>query len=187
MFAAFVTSFKFEPVALATRRIFPLVWPWPFFSLGWVDFGSESSWVFLGGIVGRRGARMGERDCETVAVLVRVADEGANFEQPSSKSSSSQSPKVSRESREWIHSEISARPRNRCLPRLQRWSQYRRLVASGVRPNLMCAQGVQGYKKPSHPLIGFLGSASPSTSQSAGHRPAHKERVLAGPAAQVVQ
>lgn len=54
IFAAFVTSFKFDPVELATRRIFPLVWPWPFFSLGWVDFGSESSWAFLGGIVGGR-------------------------------------------------------------------------------------------------------------------------------------
>jgi len=54
MFAAFVTSFKFDPVELATRRIFPLAWPWPFFSLGWVDLGSESSWAFLGGIVGRR-------------------------------------------------------------------------------------------------------------------------------------
>lgn len=58
MFAAFVTSFKFDPLELATRRILPLVWPWPFFSLGLVDFGSESSWTFLGGIVG--GARRGE-------------------------------------------------------------------------------------------------------------------------------
>lgn len=61
MFAAFVTSFKFDPVELATRRIFPLVWPWPFFSLGWVDFGSESSWVFLGGIAGRTVCEVGRR------------------------------------------------------------------------------------------------------------------------------
>lgn len=57
MFAAFVTSFKLDPVELATRRIFPLAW-WPFFSFGWVDFCSESSWAFLGGIVGRRRSRI---------------------------------------------------------------------------------------------------------------------------------
>lgn len=59
MFAAFVTSFRFDPVELATRRIFPLEWPWPFFSLGLVDLGSESSWAFLGGIVGGRRLEAG--------------------------------------------------------------------------------------------------------------------------------
>ena len=59
MFAAFVTSFKFDPVELATRRIFPLAWPWPFLSFAWVDFGSESSWAFLGGIVGGRRCEVG--------------------------------------------------------------------------------------------------------------------------------
>jgi hypothetical protein len=63
MFAAFVTSFKFDPVELATRRIFPLECPWPFFSLEWVDFGSESSWAFLGGILGWRRYEAEESWC----------------------------------------------------------------------------------------------------------------------------
>lgn len=77
MFAAFVTSFKLDPVELATRRILPLAW-WPFFSLGWVDFGSESSWAFLGGIVSRRRCEdCGNGDGETVAVIERIADESS--------------------------------------------------------------------------------------------------------------
>lgn len=87
MFAAFVTSFKFDPVELATRRIFPLVWPWPFFSLGWVDFGSESSKAFLGGIVGNRRREAGRLGTgKQLLCLKRVADEEVMFEQSSSKS-----------------------------------------------------------------------------------------------------
>lgn len=41
--AALVTSLRLEPVELATRLIFPFVWPWPFFSLELVVFGSGSS------------------------------------------------------------------------------------------------------------------------------------------------
>ena len=73
------------------------------------------------------GARSADGGWEKVAVLERVADEEAKFEQCSSKSIAN----TSRESREGIHGKTNAHPRNRCLPRLQHRSQSRASVGSG--------------------------------------------------------